>query len=64
MIGLSAKTLEFLVAFKRDQRGATAIEYGLIASGIFVAIIIAVNTMASSVNTMFEYIGSNVASAV
>jgi len=64
MIGFLAKTGEFLVAFTRDERGATAIEYGLIASGIFVAIIVAVNTMASSVNEMFEHIGSSVASAI
>ena len=37
----------------RDESGATAIEYGLIAAGIAVAIITAVASVGSSLNTTF-----------
>jgi pilus assembly protein Flp/PilA len=39
--------------FVRDEQGATAIEYGLIAAGISVAIITAVTSLGSSLNTTF-----------
>jgi pilus assembly protein Flp/PilA len=42
-----------LVSFWRDETGATAIEYGLIAAGIAVAIIVAVQSTGSSLNTTF-----------
>jgi pilus assembly protein Flp/PilA len=45
------KTL--LVQFLRDDRGATAIEYGLIAAGISVAIIAVVQGLGSKLNTTF-----------
>jgi len=41
-----------------DERGATAIEYGLIAAGISVAIITVVNTLGTSLNTTFSSISS------
>ncbi len=37
--------------FARDESGATAIEYGLIASGIALAIIAAVNGVGGALNT-------------
>jgi pilus assembly protein Flp/PilA len=37
--------------FARDESGATAIEYGLIAAGISVAIIVAVQTLGTNLNT-------------
>jgi len=42
--------------FKRfiaDESGATAIEYGLIAAGIAIAIITAVNGVGTKLNTAF-----------
>ena len=39
--------------FVNDDRGATAIEYGLIAAGIAVAIITVVGTLGSKLNTTF-----------
>ena len=39
--------------FAADQTGATAIEYGLIAAGISVAIITVVQGMGSSLNNTF-----------
>ena len=39
--------------FLRDESGATAIEYGLIAAGIAVAIIATVNAVGTALNTTF-----------
>ncbi len=38
----------FFARFAKDQSGATAIEYGLIAAGISIAIIAAVNGLGDS----------------
>ncbi|HZR62791.1 MAG TPA: Flp family type IVb pilin [Xanthobacteraceae bacterium] len=40
--------------FVKDQSGATAIEYGLIAAGISVAIIAVVQGLGSKLNTTFS----------
>ena len=45
--------------FIADESGATAIEYGLIAAGISLAIIAAVNGLGSNLNTMFNSINSS-----
>jgi pilus assembly protein Flp/PilA len=42
-----------LKKFLTDNRGATAIEYGLIAAGISVAIITVVGTLGTALNTTF-----------
>ena len=42
-----------LLKFVKDESGATAIEYGLIAAGISIAIIVAVTGLGSSLNTTF-----------
>ena len=47
-----------LVNFLKNESGATAIEYGLIAAGISVAIIAVVNTLGTSLNTKFESIST------
>jgi len=39
--------------FLKDENGATAIEYGLIAAGISVAIIAVVQGLGSKLNTTF-----------
>jgi pilus assembly protein Flp/PilA len=44
--------------FVRDESGATAIEYGLIAAGIAVAIIIAVQALGTTLNGIFEDVDS------
>ena len=46
------------VAFLKDEKGATAIEYGLIAAGISIAIIAAVNGLGTSLNTTFTSIST------
>jgi pilus assembly protein Flp/PilA len=45
-------------AFLRNESGATAIEYGLIAAGISVAIIAVVKTIGTNLNTKFTSISS------
>jgi pilus assembly protein Flp/PilA len=47
-----------LLRFVRDESGATAIEYGLIAAGISVAIIAIVNTLGGTLNTKFTSINT------
>jgi pilus assembly protein Flp/PilA len=42
--------------FLKDDSGATAIEYGLIAAGIAVAIITAVNTVGTNLTATFTSI--------
>lgn len=42
-----------MVRFLRDERAATAIEYGLIAAGIAVAIVAVVQTLGTQLNTTF-----------
>jgi pilus assembly protein Flp/PilA len=43
----------------RDQSGATAIEYGLIAAGISIAIIAAVNGLGTNLNDKFTSINTS-----
>lgn len=45
-----------LSAFLKNESGATAIEYGLIAAGISVVIIASVNAIGSTLNSKFQYI--------
>ena len=45
--------------FWSDQSGATAIEYGLIAAGIALAIIAIVNGLGGTLNTKFTDINSS-----
>jgi pilus assembly protein Flp/PilA len=46
----------FLKRFVKDESGATAIEYGLIAAGISVAIIAVVNGLGTKLNGTFTNI--------
>jgi pilus assembly protein Flp/PilA len=48
-----------LTRFAKDNSGATAIEYGLIAAGIAAVIILAVNALGTSVNAAFGTVNSN-----
>jgi pilus assembly protein Flp/PilA len=47
-----------LSSFLRNESGATAIEYGLIAAGISVAIITVVATLGSKLNTVFTSVST------
>ena len=46
--------------FLIDETGATAIEYGLIAAGISLAIIVMINTLGTTLNTKFTSINSKI----
>jgi len=48
-----------IARFVKDESGATAIEYGLIAAGISLAIITIVNGLGSNLNTKFTSINSS-----
>ena len=52
--------MSFISRFLKNESGATAIEYGLIAAGIAVAIIIAVQTIGTNLNTTFTSVGTAV----
>ena len=48
-----------IARFVKDETGATAIEYGLIAAGISLAIIAVVNGLGSNLNTKFSSINTS-----
>jgi pilus assembly protein Flp/PilA len=47
-----------LQRFLRDEDGATAIEYAMIASGVAVAIAAAVMTLGTNVNGMYQSVAT------
>jgi pilus assembly protein Flp/PilA len=47
-----------ITAFLKDDSGATAIEYGLIAAGISVVIIATVNAIGTTLNGKFDSIST------
>ena len=51
---LRRATMKILVKFLKDESGATAVEYGLIAAGISVAIIAVVQGVGTRLNTTFQ----------
>jgi pilus assembly protein Flp/PilA len=52
-----------VLRFLRDNSGATAIEYGLIAAGISVAIIAVVNTLGGQLQNTFSNVSSQLGNA-
>ena len=54
---ITMKTM--LKKFIADESGATAIEYGLIAAGISLAIIAVINGLGTKLNTKFTAINSS-----
>lgn len=53
---------QFFNRFAKDESGATAIEYGLIAALIAVVIIGALSTIGTNLNSSFTRIGTSLAS--
>ena len=49
---------KFVTRFLNDESGATAIEYGLIAAGISIAIISAVKGIGTKLNSTFSSIST------
>ncbi len=54
--------LKKFLRFIRDKSGATAIEYGLIAALIGVAIIGGATLLGQSIDTLFDGVGTELAS--
>ncbi len=52
-----------MIEFVRDEDGATAIEYGLIAALVSVAAIGALSALGGSLNTIFNMVSSELTSA-
>jgi len=50
---------KLVARFVKDESGATAIEYGLIAAGIALAIITAVNNVGGSLSAKFTTINNS-----
>lgn len=50
--------LKYLKAFASNKSGATAIEYGILAAGISVAIIAVVDGLGTQLNTTFSNIST------
>jgi len=46
--------------FLKDESGATAIEYGLIAAGIALAIIAVVNKLGTTLNSTFDKVNTQI----
>jgi len=53
--------MTFISQFWRDEAGATAIEYGLIAAGIAVAIIGVVTTLGTNLTGTFTSVSDSMA---
>jgi pilus assembly protein Flp/PilA len=49
----------FITSFLRDESGATAIEYGLIAALIAVAIIVAITAVGTKLSATFNNVSQN-----
>jgi pilus assembly protein Flp/PilA len=56
-------SVSVLARFLRDESGATAIEYGLIAAGISVAIIVTVMALGTQLTDTFDTVSTDLASA-
>jgi pilus assembly protein Flp/PilA len=55
--------IRLLSRFAADESGATAIEHGLIAALIAVAIITALNSLSSNLKNTFNYVGTQLSTA-
>lgn len=49
-----------ILRFSKDETGATAIEYGLIASLIFLAIVAAVGVLSGEMTDMYNLISNTI----
>lgn len=53
-----------LQRFLRDEEGAAAIEYGLLAGLIAVAIVVTITAIGTNLNTVFGYVSTALAAVV
>jgi pilus assembly protein Flp/PilA len=56
---MSSETATLVSRFLRDQSGATAIEYAMIASGVGVTIAAAVTGLGTTVKTLFTSVSTS-----
>lgn len=56
--------LSFLLRLYSDDRGATAVEYGLICAMIVIAMIVALQGVATSTSNQWNFISSTTTNAV
>jgi pilus assembly protein Flp/PilA len=54
--------LETMIRNRRDERGATAVEYGLMVALIAVVIIVAVGLLGTNLNGIFNKVATSVTS--
>ena len=54
---------KFVTRFLKNESGATAIEYGLIAALVAVVIITGLTSLGTSLNTKFSTIAANISTA-
>ena len=54
--------MQFIRKIFKDKKGATAIEYGLIAALVAVALITAMTTLSGGLNGLFSAIGGKLSS--
>ena len=52
--------LKIMLEGKRDEKGATAVEYGLMVALIAVVIIVAVTLLGNNLSTMFDDIAGKI----
>ncbi|WP_341319200.1 Flp family type IVb pilin [Paraburkholderia sp. IMGN_8] len=57
------KTLDLIRDFAREEDGVTAIEYGLLAALVGVAIIAGATVLGTGLNTLFNNIGGKMNTA-
>ena len=55
--------LKFFKGLVKSQEGATAVEYGLIAALIVVAIMVSLGNVADSTNNMWNSVSNNIVTA-
>jgi pilus assembly protein Flp/PilA len=51
--------MSFVARFVKDESGATAIEYGLIAAIVGIGIIVGLTNLQSGLNDLFNEVDSN-----
>ena len=55
--------LNKLMVLKRDEKGVTALEYGLIAALIAVVVITAVSTLGNNISSAFNTVANKIGTA-
>ena len=52
------KSMHLVMVFLSDKRGATSIEYALIAAGVSIAIVTVVTNLGTTVNGMYSTVAA------